>query len=96
MFNLKNFSCLCFLGLENFHLARPFWSEKVTAICEIRFTILSKKNCNPWASAVYISGLKKPRAVEPSGLKKTMRHKIFQLSCDKAVDNQITLNPSAA
>ena len=46
--------------------------------------------------AVYISGLKKPRAVEPSGLKKTMRHKIFWLSCDKAVDNQIILNTSAA
>ena len=44
--------------------------------------------------AVYISGLKKPRVVEPSGLKKAMCHKTFRLFCDKAVDNQITLNTS--
>ena len=44
--------------------------------------------------AAYISGLKKPRAVEPSGSKETMRHRIFRLICDKAVDNQITLNTS--
>ena len=45
--------------------------------------------------AVYISGLKKPRAVEPSGSKETMRHRIFRLICDKAVDNWITLNTSS-
>ena len=44
--------------------------------------------------AVYISGLKKPRAVEPSDLKETMHHIIFRLICDKAVDNRITLNTS--
>ena len=43
---------------------------------------------------VYSSGLKKPRAVEPSGLKKTMRHKNSGLAVIKPVDNQITLNPS--
>ena len=45
--------------------------------------------------AVYISGLKKPRTVEPSGSKEAMCHKIFQLNCDKVVDNQITLNTSS-
>ena len=42
--------------------------------------------------AVYISGLKKTRAVEPSDLKETMHHRIFRLIYDKAVDNRITLN----
>ena len=62
---------------------------------EICFTTLSK-NCNYWISAVYSSGLKKPRAAEPSGLRETMRHKISGLAVIRPVVNQIILNPSAA
>ena len=84
-----------FLGLETFLLSDHF-DPKVLLRCVKPVLPRLVKNCNHWISAVYSSGLKKPRAIEPSGLKKTMRHKISGLAVIKPVDNQITLNPSAA
>ena len=45
--------------------------------------------------AVYISGLKKPRTIKPSGSKEATRRKIFWLIYNKAVDDWITLNTSS-
>ena len=45
--------------------------------------------------AVYISGLKKTRAVEPSDLREATHRKTFRLICDKVVENRITLNISS-